>query len=101
MPTEPKPGERIPGTDYIRCETNCEVKKKGGGFEKRHCEPTAENGCTPNDPDDPEKATRCHCRPFRYDPHDKKWKEIERDKNGDFDFEEGDKCFCVRIKKQG
>jgi hypothetical protein len=92
----PKPGEEIPGTDYVRCEEGCRVQRKKGSVRDRvKCVPTAKDGCPEYDKDHP-KA--CHCVGFIKDG--KKWKEPEKDKDGwyDNDPDNPTRCFCVKGK---
>ena len=96
---EPKGGDRIPGTDYIRCETECVERKRGGDSEKRYCAPGPKNPCTPDDPK--EQPERCHCRPFRQKEKGP-WEPVETDKDGNFDKDDDYRyrCWCVRFEKE-
>jgi len=99
---DPKPGERIPGTDYFRCDHNCLLRKLGGGSEKRHCISDPDDQCTPNDPKD---EYRCHCQPWRrkHNPPNSPWEPVPQDENGNFDLPDPDEfktvCWCVRKKR--
>jgi hypothetical protein len=102
--SDPKPGEQIPGSDYMRCNQKCIVAKRGGGSEKRYCRRDPKDECKPNDPGD---EYRCHCKPWRrkHKPADSPWEEVKTDANGNFDLPDPDEfkteCWCVHKKASG
>jgi hypothetical protein len=92
---DPKPNEKIPGTDYIRCETDCKKGNAPGGAKKQCTTAGTIHPCTPNTPGtDPD---RCHCLPFK-EKDDGDWEVVQRDSTGAFDDDDKIKCFCVRKK---
>jgi hypothetical protein len=94
MPAPPMPGpnQKLPGTDWVRCDHGECVKHDSEKDPlKQHCISKGADPCSPNNPKDEHK---CHCRAFKWLPKKKEWED-----KGIEDFKDDDDiyCFCVRL----
>jgi hypothetical protein len=91
---KPQPGDKVPGTDYTRCETACKRNKVRlpGGIPVLECIPDPANPCP-----DVDESGRCHCVGFL--PDGKKWKEAPKRSDGYYDDDDELECWCVKKGK--